>query len=252
MSPREHDHLTWASASHRELTGQLLPWGASAALTACLLNGLWLFCLIFLENVGPVPEHARTFPGIFRLSVGSTLLLTLTQVPLLLAMVTLAAQRDLARALIGGSFYLLYVPINLVGYFSYGRLAPMVHSPPFSGHEGAGLIAEIIEIGSPLGFMGSLPVLGYGLLGLAWSLLAAPLWDRRGCWRVASALLFLSGLLSLAGATGEFINVSWLAACCLLGGVVSLPALAAVGVAMWREPRLFSRRTPTSGQDPGE
>lgn len=247
MSPGENHHLTWASASLRDLTGWLLPWGTGAALTACLLNGLWLFCLIFLENVGHVSEHARAFPSIFRLSVGSTLLLTLTQVPLLLTMVTLAAQRDVARALIGGAFYLLHIPINLVGYFTFGRLAPMVHSSPHSELKGAELIAEIIEIGNPLGFMGSLPLLGYGLLGLAWSLLASPLWDRGGWWRVASALLFTSGLLSVMGATGEFINVSWLAVCCLLGGVVSLPALAVTAVAMWRESRLFARRAPTNG-----
>lgn len=219
------------------LTERLLPWGYGGALAACLLNGVWLACMIYLASLGDVSVQARTHPGIFRLSVGSVLLLTLMQVPILLATGALAARRDPARALVGSVFYAMYIPVNLIGYFSYGRLAPMVHSPPLSGQEGARIVAGLIEIGHPLGLTGYLPVLGYGILGLAWCVLSTALWSRRPLWKVAAAFLFTSGFLSVLGAIGGFVDLEWLAMCCFLGGVVSLPALALLGVAMLRTKR---------------
>jgi hypothetical protein len=218
-------------------TRGLLPWGYSAALAACLLNGVWLACMIYLAGLGDVATQARTQPGIFRLSVGSAVLLTVMQVPILLATCALAAQRDRARALVGGVFYALYVPVNLIAYYSYGRVAPLVHAPPLAGRQGAEVLAGLVEIGHPLALTGHLPILGYGILGLAWCVLSTALWSRGRLWKVAVTFLFVSGLLSLLGAIGGFTDVPWLTHCCFLGGVVSLPALALLGIAIWREAR---------------
>jgi hypothetical protein len=78
---------------------------------------------------------------------------------------------------------------------------------------------------------GMLPVLGYGVLGLAWCLLTPPLWRQGRLWRAASVLLFTSGVLSIAGAAGAFVAGPWLSAGSMLGGVVSLPALAVLALA---------------------
>jgi hypothetical protein len=216
------------------LTRRLLPWGYWAAFAACALNAIWLGCLVALVSFGDVARQAGMHPALFRTSVGSALLITIAQVPLLLATTALAAERDDARALVGGLLYALYVPVNLIGYFSYGRLAPIVHSPPGSERAGAPVVAMLVEIGHPLGLTGNLPVLGYGLLGLAWCLLSTALWSRGRLWRIAVPLWFTSGLLSVVGAIGAFVDVPWLATGCFLGGVVSFPALAMIGVAIWK------------------
>lgn len=218
-----------------ELVRRLLPWGAGGAFGACVANAVWLACLIFLETRGPVSLQAAEYPGLFRLSVGSALLLTFMQVPVGVTTAALVAQREPARALIGGFFYVLYIPINMISYFTYGRMAPLVHGP-ISGEEGAGLVARLIEIGDPLALFGTLPVLGYGLLGLAWCILAPSFWSLgRRDWQVTTALIFLSGFLSVLGGIGAYIDVEWLTRLCLIGGVVSFPALAMLGVSMWRE-----------------
>ena len=223
-----------------------LPWGCGAAVASFLLNGVWLACLVALESRGGAAQQARTEPFVFRLGVGSALLITVLQVPILVAMVALAARRGVGRAMIGGLLYAVYVPINLVAYFSYGRLAPMVHSPSLSGEAEALAVAGLVEIGRPLSLTGNLPMLGYALLGLAWCMLASALWSRGRLWKAASGLLVMSGALSVLGGTGAFVDLSWLTNCCLAGGVVSLPALAVTGVAMWREVAPSSRKSISS------
>lgn len=216
---------------------RLMAWGAAAALVACLLNGVWLACMVFLQGVGDVAAQAGGHPAVFRVSVGAALLLTLAQVPLLASTAVVAAHRDPVRALVGGAWYLLYVPVNLVAYFAYGRLGPIVHAPDAASDPNSALVAALVEIGHPLGLTGSLPLLGYGMLGLAWCLLASALRGRSRLWTTAAALLFLSGLLSILGALGAFADLAWMTAGCFLGGVVSLPALAVLGLALRREVR---------------
>jgi hypothetical protein len=155
-------------------------------------------------------------------------------VPILVAAAALAAERDAARALIGGAFYALYVPINLVAYFSYGRLAPIAHGP-LTGEPTAATAAAFVEIGHPFGLLGNLPILGYGILGLAWCILPTALWHRGRLWRVAVVLLMVSGILSVLGAAGGFTDVDWLTHGCFLGGVVSFPALGVLCAAMWHD-----------------
>lgn len=219
------------------LAVRLLPWGYGAAIIACALNLVWLACIITLESYGGVPIQAGEHPALFRLSVGAALLLTCMQIPILLSTTTLAAERDAACALVGGCFYLLYIPINLISYYSYGRLAPIAYAPEQAGEQSAQFVARLVEIGHPLGLTGNLPILGYGLLGLAWCILGIALWRRGRLWNVAIAFLVLSGMLSLLGALGGFVDITWLSRCCFFGGVVSFPALLLLGVALWREAR---------------
>jgi len=223
---------------------KILPWGFGAGVAACALNAVWLACLIVLASRGDVAPQAGTSPALFRVSVGSAVLITLVQVPILLSMAALAAERDVARATIGGVFYALYLPVNLIGYFSYGRLAPMAYSPSLSELPEARVVAGLVEIGRPLGLTGNLPLLGYALLGLAWGLLSTALWNRGRLWKVAAFLLFVSGFLSVLGGIGAFADVDWLAACCFVGGVVSLPALGLLAAVLWADP---VRRTPDIG-----
>jgi hypothetical protein len=224
----------------RQLVRKVLPWGFGAAVVSCVLNAVWLACIITLEGRGDVALQAATSPALFRVSVGSALLIALAQVPILITMASLAAERDVARASIGGVFYALYVPINLAAYFSYGRLAPMAHSPPLSALPEARVVAGLIEIGRPLGLTGNFPLLGYALLGLAWCLLSSALWYRGRLWKAAASFLFLSGLLSVLGGIGAFADIGWLASCCFLGGVVSLPALGLLAAAFWKDPARHS------------
>lgn len=224
-------------SASRELAGALLPWGSRAALGASALNAVWLACFIALQTRGEVAVQAGAFPVLFRVSVGAALLITLLEVPIAAAVTALAAERDPGRAVVGGLFYALYVPVNLAGYFSSGRLAPALHAPPLADDPAARAIAATVEIGHPLAVTGALPLLGYTLLGLGWCLLASALRGRGGAWRAAVPLLFGSGALSVAGGVGAFLQVPWLALGTLLGGVVSLPTLALLGVALHREPR---------------
>lgn len=217
------------------LRDNLIPWGYRSAFAACFFNGVWIGCMIFLQTLGDVSIQAQSQPGIFRLSVGSALLLTMMQIPILLATVTLVLRQAPTSAIIGGTFYTLYIPINLISYYTYGRLAPMIHSEPLSSKEGALLIAGMIEIGHDFGIIGNLPILGYGLLGIAWCLLAPALWRRNGFWKITSGFLLVSGLLSFLGAVGSFIDIDWLTSCCFIGGIVSFPALALLGLALLQE-----------------
>lgn len=219
------------SAMPIDLTHRLARAGGGAALASCLLNGVWLACMIGLAGQGDVAAQARAYPGVFRLGVGATLLIAVLQVPVLLGLAAVAFERAPARALIGGAVYALYIPINLIAYYLYGRLAPIVHAMPGKSLE----VAAAIEIGHPLALTGALPILGYSLLGLGWCLLGSALWRRGRLWAAAAALLGTSGLLSFLGAAGGFCDVAWLTTCCMIGGMVSLPALAVAGVAMLRE-----------------
>ena len=216
---------------------RLLPWGCGAAFAACLLNVLWLACIVFLQGQGDVATQAQSHPGVFRLSVGAALLLTILQVPILAAWALWAMERTPARAVLGGLFYALYIPVNLIAYYLYGRLGPLVHAPPGPRDELTRAVAAFIEIGHPLALFGTLPLLGYGLLGLAWCLLAPSLWRRGRPASAASILLTVAGALSLLGAAGGFLDVPWLTTCCFLGGVVSFPALCLLAIALWQEVR---------------
>jgi hypothetical protein len=183
--------------------------------------------MIYLARLGDTAAQVRTHPGLFHLSLGSCVVLTLLQIPILLALVATAFERAPAASLIGGVAYALYVPLNLIGYFSFGRLAPLVDTAATRQPMGAPfLLAQLIEIGGPLALTGILPVLGYGVLGLAWCLLAPPFWQRGRLWRAATMLLLTSGVLSIAGAVGAFLTIPWLSSGSMLGGVVSLPTLA--------------------------
>lgn len=153
------------------LPAQLRRWGSASAGLACVLNGVWLACMIHLAGLGDTAAQVQVEPGVFRLSLGSCLVLTLLQVPILLAMAATAFERAPVASLIGGVVYALYVPLNLIGYFAFGRLAPLVYTAP-AQTANAPLVASLIEIGGPFAITGILPVLGYGVLGLAWCFLA--------------------------------------------------------------------------------
>lgn len=230
------------SASVRDGFDRVLPWGFGAAFAASVLNGVWLACFVWLQTRGDVAEQAGAYPTLFRVSVGAALLITLLQVPIAAATTLLAAERDLGRAMVGGLVYVLYIPINLVGYFSFGRLGPVVHSAPFAGDPAARATAALIEIGHPLAVTGALPLLGYALLGLGWCVLSTALWHRAGTWRLTVPLLFTSGALSILGGLGAFTQIGWLTAGSVAGGVVSLPALACLAMALRQE----WRRNPTA------
>ena len=212
------------------LPAQLRRWGSAAAALACVLNGVWLACMIYLASLGDTAAQVRAHPGLFHLSLGSCVVLTLLQIPILLALVATAFQRAPAASLIGGVVYALYVPLNLIGYFSFGRLAPLVDTAATRQPMGISFLAQLIEIGGHLALTGMLPVLGYGVLGLAWCLLAPPLWQRGRLWRAATMLLLTSGALSIAGAAGAFLTIPWLSTGSMLGGVVSLPTLAVLAL----------------------
>ncbi len=194
-------------------------WGSAAAALACLLNGAWLVCMIYLASLGETAAQVRAQPGIFHLSLGSCLVLTLLQIPILLALVAAAFELAPAASLIGGVVYVTYVSLNLIGYFSFGRLAPLVHTAATQRPAAIALLGPLIEIGGPTALTGMLPVLGYGVLGLAWCLLAPPLWRQGRSWRAAVILLLTSGVLSIAGAAGAFLAIPWLSTGSMLGGV---------------------------------
>lgn len=224
------------SASPR-LRADLQRAGAHAAFAACVLNGLWLACLVYLTGLGDTAAQVERNAALFRLSVGSCLVITFLEVPILLALVVTAAERDPARSIIGGVFYALYIPLNFIGYFLFGRLAPIAHARPHGDPIAAELVARQIEIGHPLALTGMLPVLGYGVLGVAFCLLALGLRGKSRLWTATAALLFASGAASIVGAFGGFVASSWLEKGSLIGGVISLPALACVARGLYTEAR---------------
>lgn|GEM_PF-4638148 len=75
------------------LPAQLRRWGSAAAALACVLNGVWLACMIYLASLGDTAAQVRAHPGLFHLSLGSCVVLTLLQIPILLALVATAFQR---------------------------------------------------------------------------------------------------------------------------------------------------------------
>ncbi len=209
--------------------------GALAALTACLMNAVWLACMVYLAGFGDTAAQVRAHPGILRLSVGSCVLLTLAQVPILLAVLATAVRRAPVPSLLGALFYVLYISLNLGAYFIFGRLAPLVNASEMQAAPGTAVIASQIEIGGALAVTGTLPLLGYGVLGIGCCLLSAGLWRRTRLWSAAAACLSVSGLLSIVGAAGAFVACSWLERGSLIGGIFSLPALALCSLALWRD-----------------
>lgn len=120
-----------------------------------------------------------------------------------------------------------------MAYFSFGRLAPLVLAPGAAAPEAA-IVAQLVEVGGRVGLTGNLAVLGYGLLGCGWCLLAPALEARGPGWRWASAFLAASGVAGVAGAAGSFLDAAWLAQASILSGVLSVPALALAGTALLR------------------
>lgn len=226
-SPRE------IAAFDRSFQADLRRWGGTAALTSFALNMVWLGCLVSLARTGDLSAQVALRPAVFRLSIGACLVLTLCQIPVAAAMASLAWERAPGRAVAGGLVYLLYVPLNAAAYFSFGRLAPVVLAPGAAVPEPA-LVAQLVEVGGRVGLTGNLAVLGYGLLGCGWCLLAPALRSRGPGWRWASAFLAGSGVASVAGAAGSFLDAAWLEPASMLGGVLSVPALALVGAALIR------------------
>ncbi len=210
-------------------------WGGSSAVAACALNLIWLICMVVLASIGDTAAQVQRHAWLFRLSVGSCLMLTLCQVPILMGFAAAVWTEKPARAVIGGFLYFVYIPINLIAYFSFGSLAPSVYSDGAGAETGAPLVGILIEIGHPLGLIGNLPILGYGVLGAAWVLLASALVGRGKLWSAAAWLIMCSGALSVLGLVGAFIGNVTLQLGCFAGGVVSLPAMGALGAALLRD-----------------
>ena len=83
------------------LRRQLQRWGAWAAGLAVLLNGGWLACMIFLAGYGETAAQVRAHLGLFRLSLAACVLLTLLQIPILLALAATIWPISPARSLVG-------------------------------------------------------------------------------------------------------------------------------------------------------
>ena len=111
-----------------------------------------------MSNQAPeTAAQVRAHLGLFRLSLAACVLLTLLQIPILLALAATIWPISPARSLVGAVTCAAYVPLNLVAYFSFGRLAPLVHADPGAG--GAPLLAQLIEVGGPHALTGMLPFL---------------------------------------------------------------------------------------------
>jgi len=224
------------TASQGSLLKDVRPWGFWAALIACLLNVWWVASMIALTQIPDTLAQAGQETWLFRSSVGACALLTILQLPILLALGLSAAERSKARALIGSSVYAMYIPLNLAAYYLYGMVFPRIAT----GHDGAEPFRQIIialDVGKPLALFGNLPILGYGLLGLGWCLLGTAVFKRSRLWRWTAAFMILSGGLSVVGALANYLDFENIALGTLLGGVFSVPALGLVGVALWMDHR---------------
>lgn len=223
-----------------KLLDQLRPWGVWAALLGCLLNLVWLGSMIALAQLGPPVEQAAQAPWLFRVSLGACVVLTLLQLPILLALGLTAAERSQARALLGGAAYALYIPLNLAAYYLFGMVFPRLAGAETGVAELQPLLLAL-DIGQPYALFGNLPILGYGLLGLAWCLLGTAVFRRSRLWAWAAVFMLLSGGISAVGAVGNFVDLELVAVGTMVGGVISVPALALVAAALWRDNRAASR-----------
>lgn len=216
---------------------QIRPWGLWATLISCLLNGVWLVCLFRLVSISTdTVEQAIQAPRLFRASVGVCVLLTIAAVPTVLTVgLTAAAEGFPGRALVGSFICFCYVPINLIAYYLYGMVFPRL----VRGREDGDVLLQpfilSVDIGQPYALFGSLPYLGYGMLGLGWCVLASALLERSKLWRSASVFLIISGALSVIGAAGNFIDADLLVKGTVVGGMFSLPAFGLLCAALWQD-----------------
>lgn len=213
---------------------RLQRWAAVGAGAQFVLNGVWLATIIALMQIGPPAEHVVAQPGLFRISVGAALLLTLCQVPVLAAAGLTASLRDPVRGLLGAGIAGLYVPLNVAAYFLYGAMMPALLA---EGSPSATTLAHAIEVGGPLALFGMLPLMGYGLLSVGWVLMATALWGRSRLWTATAALMLIGAVPTIAGTVGAYLAIPWLAAGCFIGGIFSLPSVGLLALALRADSR---------------
>ncbi len=224
---------------------RLQRWAALGAGAQFVLNGVWLGTIIALMQIGPPAEHATAQPGLFRVSVGAALLLTLCQVPVLAAAGLTAALRGPVRGLLGAGIAAFYIPLNVTAYFLYGAMMPELLS---QGTPAATALAHAIEIGGPMALFGMLPLMGYGLLSVGWVLMATALWGRSRLWTATAVLMLIGAVPTIAGTVGAYLAIPWLAVGCFVGGILSLPSVGLLALALWTDPGAASMRRKVPGE----
>jgi len=212
-------------------------WGATAAWSACVLNGVWLASIIALVQHGDTAAQVRDLAWLFQLSVGAALLLTLCNIVVLVGAGVVAAHRDPVPGLVGTVVSLLYVPINLGAYFLFGAMSPVLWGAPEAGAVSTQTLAAAIEIGNPHALFGNLPLLGYAVLCTGWLFLIRALWGRDRLWTATCVVMLLSAVPAIAGGLGAYLGNEILATGCFIGGIFSWPAVGLLAAALGREAR---------------
>ena len=202
----------------------------ASSAASLVLTLLWVACMIALSGEETAALQLEASPVLFRVNFATCTLLTLAQVPLLVALSALVWERCPVRALMGGAFVLAYVPLNASCYFLGGAVLPRL-----LGGEND-VLAAAVDMTVPAGLFGSLPVLGYAILGIGWIVLATVLVGRSRLWAVASALMIMCGAACVLGAAGVFLDVPVLAHGSMAGGGIAVLVYAVLVPAFRQSP----------------
>ncbi len=213
-----------------QLSRDMRALGLAASAGSLVLTLLWVGCMIALSGEKTAALQLQAHPVLFRVNFAACTLLTLAQVPLAVALAGLAWDRCPVRALMGGAFVLAYVPLNVSCYFLNGAILPRLLG---GGHAE---LAAAVDMLAPVSLFGSLDVLGYGILGIGWIVLATVLLGRSRLWAVASALMIMCGVACVLGAVGVFVDVPWLAHGSVAGGGIAVPSYALLVAAFRQRP----------------
>lgn len=209
-------------ASSEKIESHVARTGMLTAAGSVVLTAIWVVTMAVLSSSGDTAAQLAAHPVLFEVDFAACTLLTLLQVPLLVALGATAWARRPVAALVGAGIYLTYVPLNISCYFLNGAVLPrLIHGGPEYAQ-----LAAAVDINSPVSLFGALDVLGYGLLGVGWIVLATALMGRSRLWNVTAALMIMGGAACVMGVVGLFVRSALLQQGVMVGGIVALAVYA--------------------------
>jgi len=224
--------------------------GAIAAWLAALLTLIWLVMLLALpaapDDATPVEEllfiaehpatHFVLYTGVF--------LLTLVQVPFILALIALNQRRRGGLALLWGTLGLLYVPLSLYAYWSQLTVVRGL-ADLFVNSEDPALRAGALATYLSWGYNGRLSaapyamdLLGYCLYSLALLGFGLMLVRELGVDLVSGGLLILAAASGLIGVIGYLGQNSLMENGIVMSGAFIMPAFFTLAYRFHSEAKL--------------
>ncbi|MDX1613404.1 MAG: hypothetical protein R3300_03780 [Candidatus Promineifilaceae bacterium] len=217
-----------------------------SALACLLFAGLWLGLFIYglatavtVDQFATARAYAARLDAPFYLTYANAALVTITATLFMGALYSDMARRAPLWAAMAVLFVPAYTVLALFAYLSQITIVPALLEPqagPAAQAAADVILAQLLQVlpGSAVAMLNNL---AYALLGVPSLIFGLLLWQQKRATsmrRWGGMFLALSGAASIVGFIGLMLEAGWLSWGSIVGGVLFLAALAAIGLSFLR------------------